>query len=179
MVKRAILPLLGVFFMASLLATGCAPMSSDQSEAFDAMVGVPAGTSEGSGDSSLEALRRGQAASEGPLKNAYFDFDRYNLRRDAREVLKANSEWLKANPSAKVQIEGHADERGTTEYNLALGQKRAQSCRDYLVSMGIAAERLTIISYGKEVPVCWEKTEECWQKNRRGRFVTMAVQPAL
>jgi len=109
------------------------------------------------------------------LKEIYFDFDRYDLRTDARAVLTANADWLRANPSARVQIEGHCDERGTTEYNLALGAKRAQSAKDYLVSLGVLAGRLSTISYGEELSVCTESSEACWQKNRRDRFV---IQPS-
>jgi peptidoglycan-associated lipoprotein len=109
----------------------------------------------------------------------YFDFDRYDLRADARATLKTNGEWLKANPAAQVQIEGHCDERGTTEYNIALGAKRAQAVKDYLVTLGVAADRLSTISYGEEVPVCREQTEDCWQKNRRARFVVQPARPAV
>jgi peptidoglycan-associated lipoprotein len=129
----------------------------------------------------VEALRRGERATtpaSSPLKEVYFDFDRYDLRADARETLKQNADWLKANASARVEIEGHCDERGTNEYNLALGAKRAQAAKDYLVSLGIAANRLSTISYGEEVPVCRDKTEECWQRNRRARFVILPTRPA-
>ena len=128
--------------------------------------------------SSLDALQRGESTAtpaSSPLKDVYFDFDRHNLRADSREILKTNSAWLKANPGAQVQIEGHCDERGTTEYNLALGSRRAESVKDYLVTLGTSADRLSSISYGEEVPVCREQSEECWQQNRRVRFV---VQPA-
>lgn len=131
--------------------------------------------------SSLEALRRGEAPAtpaSSPMKEVYFDFDRYDLRADARTTLKANGEWLKANPAIRVQIEGHADERGTNEYNLALGANRAQSSKDYLLSLGISEGRLTTMSYGEEVPVCKERSEGCWQKNRRARFVIIPAQPA-
>jgi peptidoglycan-associated lipoprotein len=130
--------------------------------------------------SSLDALQRGESTAtpaSSPLKDVYFDFDRYDLRADSREILKANSAWLKANPSAQVQIEGHCDERGTTEYNLALGSRRAESVKDYLVTLGTSADRLSSISYGEEVPVCREQTEECWQKNRRVRFVVQPARP--
>jgi peptidoglycan-associated lipoprotein len=130
--------------------------------------------------SSLDALKRGDSTAtpaSGPLKEVYFDFDRYDLRADAREILKSNWDWLKANPSAQVQIEGHCDERGTTEYNLALGSKRAQSVKDYLVTLGTTADRLSTTSYGEELPVCREQTEECWQKNRRAKFVIQPVRP--
>ena len=112
------------------------------------------------------------------MKDIYFDFDRYDLSTDARETLKANGNWLKANPSAVVQMEGHCDERGTTEYNLALGAKRAQVAKDYLVTLGVPAERLSTISYGKELPVCADHNEECWQKNRRDRFIIQPTRPA-
>ncbi len=128
--------------------------------------------------SSLESFQQGQSTAtptDSPLREIYFDFDRYDLSADARAILKANTDWLKANPSTRVKIEGHADERGTNEYNLALGAKRAQSAKDYLVTLGMPAERLSTISYGEELPVCKEHTEACWQKNRRDRFV---VQPA-
>ena len=130
--------------------------------------------------SSLDALQSGESTAtpaSSPLKDVYFDFDSYALRADARETLKANSAWLKANPAAQVQLEGHCDERGTTEYNLALGAKRAQSVKDYLVTLGTAADRLTTISYGEEVSVCREETDECWQKNRRTRFVVQPTPP--
>jgi len=130
--------------------------------------------------SSLDALQRGESTAtpaSSPLKDVYFDFDRYDLRADSREILKANSAWLKANPSAQVQIEGHCDERGTTEYNVALGSRRAESVKDYLVTLGTSTDRLSTISYGEEVPVCREHTEECWQKNRRVRFVVQPARP--
>jgi peptidoglycan-associated lipoprotein len=121
--------------------------------------------------SSLEAAREGKAPAAGPLAEIYFDFDRYELRADARTTLKKNADWLKANPSARVEVEGHADERGTNEYNLALGAKRAQAASDYLSTLGVAKGRLSTKSYGEELPVCKEKNEGCWQRNRRDRFV--------
>ena len=124
--------------------------------------------------SSLSQLQRGQGvgtAAASPLKDIYFDFDRADLRPDARETLKANADWLKNNSAATVQIEGHCDERGTSEYNLALGAKRAQSAKDYLVTLGVPERRISTISYGEEIPVCTEHNEECWQKNRHDRFV--------
>jgi peptidoglycan-associated lipoprotein len=124
--------------------------------------------------SSLDALRRGEAANsdrDSAMKDVYFDFDQYNLDNDDRVTLRADADWLKKNPSVRVQIEGHCDERGTSEYNLALGAKRAQAARDYLVSLGVADNRLSTISYGEEIPVCHDATESCWQNNRRDRFV--------
>jgi peptidoglycan-associated lipoprotein len=108
----------------------------------------------------------------------FFDYDRYDLRADARDTLKANADWLKKNPSARIEIEGHCDERGTSEYNLALGAKRAQSAKDYLATLGIAAGRLSTISYGEEIPTCKEQSESCWRQNRRARFVVIPSRPA-
>src|ERR671919_3039883 len=128
--------------------------------------------------SSLEALQRGETPASSPLKEVHFGFDRYDLGTDARETLKANAAWLKSNPSARIEIEGHCDERGTNEYNLALGAKRAQAAKDYLVTLGITSERLSTISYGEEIPVCREQTDSCWQQNRRARFVVIPGRPA-
>jgi peptidoglycan-associated lipoprotein len=111
------------------------------------------------------------------LKDVHFAFDRSDLDPAARETLKANADWLRANPSARVQIEGHCDERGTNEYNLALGARRAAASKDYVVSLGVSVDRLSTASYGEEIPVCKESTEECWAKNRRGRFVIMQGAP--
>jgi peptidoglycan-associated lipoprotein len=108
-----------------------------------------------------------------PLKDVYFDFDRYDLNADARTILRGNADWLKSNPRARVEIEGHCDERGTGEYNLALGAKRAQAVREYLTSLGIDGARLSTISYGEEIPICKEQSEECWRQNRRARFVIL------
>ena len=105
------------------------------------------------------------------LQDIYFDFDKYDIRPGDTKVLEANASWLKSNPNHLVLIEGHADERGTNEYNLALGERRAKSTMNYLVSQGVQANRITIISYGEERPSCSEKTEACWAKNRRAHFL--------
>ncbi len=110
----------------------------------------------------------------GYLQDAYFDYDQSDLREDARTALSANAEWLKKFSSIQVLIEGHCDERGTSAYNLALGDRRANAARDYLDSLGIAATRARTVSYGKERPVCTESTEDCWQRNRRAHFVITA-----
>jgi peptidoglycan-associated lipoprotein len=127
--------------------------------------------------SSLDALRRGESPAGGPLKDVSFDFDSAALSEPARATLRTNADWLKANAGARVQIEGHCDERGTAEYNMALGAKRAQAAMDYLATLGIAATRLSTISYGEEIPMCKEKTEECWARNRRARFVVSETKP--
>lgn len=126
------------------------------------------------GASSLKQLQEGKSAvtpASSPLKDVFYEFDRYDLNADARATLRANADWLRNNPSARVEIEGHCDERGTNEYNLALGAKRAQAAREFLTSLGISGDRLSTISYGEEIPVCREHEEECWKQNRRARFV--------
>jgi len=105
------------------------------------------------------------------LNNIYFDFDRYNIRPGDAEILKKNLDWFKANSMTKVRIEGNCDERGTVEYNLALGQKRADAAKNYLTGLGVDAKMLDTISYGKERPVCTDHNEGCWAQNRRDAFV--------
>ncbi len=124
---------------------------------------------------SLERFKAGErpAADGGPLRDVHFAFDSYELDEEARTVLRENAEWLQENPREKVEIEGHCDERGTVEYNLALGAKRARAVKDYLVSLGIAADRMTTISYGEELPLCTEHNEDCWARNRRAHFVVL------
>ncbi len=131
-----------------------------------------------SSGSSLEAYQQGKTPQSGPLKEIHFDFDKYDLTPSARATLQSHAAWLKANPSVSVEIEGHCDERGTTEYNLALGAKRARAAMEYLISLGISPTRLKTTSYGEELPVCREATENCYQKNRRDRFVETRVRPA-
>jgi len=111
-------------------------------------------------------------APNAALKDIYFDFDKSNIRPGDARILDASAAYLKQNTDQLVLIEGHCDERGTIEYNLALGERRAKSAMSYLVSQGIDASRFTLISYGKERPVCTEKTEACWAKNRFDRFLT-------
>jgi peptidoglycan-associated lipoprotein len=108
---------------------------------------------------------------QGDLQPVFFDFDSEALTGSARATLDANAKLLRDNPTAQITIEGHCDERGTVEYNLALGERRAQSARDYLVNAGIDASRIQLISYGKERPFDPGHTEEAWDKNRRAHFV--------
>ena len=173
----------GMMFFAFLALTGCPPPATTKPEApapapQASAAQKPAAAAPAPASSSLEAARRGEAPAPSPLKDIYFDFDKYDLRAEAREALKANAGWLKGNASARVEIEGHCDERGTNEYNLALGAKRAQAAKDYLVTLGISQERLSTISYGEELPVCKEHNEECWQKNRRAHSVIVSARPA-
>jgi len=105
------------------------------------------------------------------VRDAYFDLDKADLRPDAREALTKTAAFLRNYPSIKVTIEGHCDERGSTEYNLALGVRRADAVKQYITSQGISADRISTVSFGKEKPFCMESNEECWQQNRRGHFV--------
>jgi peptidoglycan-associated lipoprotein len=105
------------------------------------------------------------------VKTIYFDFDKSVVRPGDAKILDANAAWLKQNANQLLLIEGHCDERGTNEYNLALGDRRAKAAMNYLVAQGISADRMTIVSYGEERPVCTEHTEACWAKNRRDQFL--------
>jgi len=127
------------------------------------------------GGGSLDKYQKGLApGEEGPLKDVHFAFDSVELDEPARSTLRDNGNWLKDHSQAKVEVEGHCDERGTVEYNLALGAKRARAAKDYLVALGVPTERLTTISYGEELPLCHEHDESCWQKNRRVHFVVLS-----
>jgi peptidoglycan-associated lipoprotein len=110
----------------------------------------------------------------GYLNPVLFDLDKADIRPDAKDVLGANAEFLRKYPTIKVTVEGHCDERGTREYNMALAQRRASAAKEYLISLGIDASRLTLVSYGKERPFCTEHDETCWQKNRRAQFTVTA-----
>jgi len=105
------------------------------------------------------------------VQDAFFDLDKSDLRDDARAALTKDAEFLRSYPQVHVSIEGHCDERGSTEYNLGLGQRRAEAAKNFLISLGISADRMETTSWGKERPVCMEHNEECWQRNRRAHFV--------
>ena len=105
------------------------------------------------------------------LRDVYFDFDRSDIRDGDAKTLDASAGWLKTNAEHLVLIEGHCDERGTNEYNLSLGERRARAAQNYLIAQGVQASRITIISYGEERPVCTEHNEDCWSKNRRAHFL--------
>jgi peptidoglycan-associated lipoprotein len=158
-----------------LIAGGCARRASGPRPG-DLGAGTDAGVTEeglGAGESSLDLAREGRASGEGTvLRDVHFPFDSDELDDAARGVLEGNVAWLTDNEKARVELEGHCDSRGTVEYNLALGARRARAVQEYLVGQGVAAERLTTISYGKELPVCREETEACWERNRRVHFVT-------
>jgi peptidoglycan-associated lipoprotein len=115
---------------------------------------------------SLEELN-----AERPLTDVYFDLDGAALRDDARAPLQKDADWMRRWQSTKVTVEGHCDERGSSEYNLALGERRAAAVKDYLVSLGITGDRVLTVTKGEESPFCTESSESCWQQNRRGHFI--------
>jgi peptidoglycan-associated lipoprotein len=112
--------------------------------------------------------------AEKPLTDTFFDLDSTDLTAESRAAIQKDVDWMKRWSSTKVMVEGHADSRGTNEYNLALGERRADAVRDYMVSLGIPADRITIVSKGEEQPFCTEETEACWRQNRRGHFIVTA-----
>ena len=173
--KRLVRGAVLVLLTAAVLA-GCSSAKKKGAEDVAGGLGGPSEEGLASG-SSLDRARHGLAPgddSQGPLRDIHFDYDSYELDEPSRTVLRANGEWLKDNARAKVEIEGHCDERGTAEYNLALGAKRARAAKDYLVALGVAGDRLSTISYGEELPLCQDHTEDCWQRNRRGHFVVLS-----
>jgi peptidoglycan-associated lipoprotein len=126
------------------------------------------------GDSTPDGTSSGgaeQTEAVSSLQDIFFEFDQWVIAPESRKLLEADAQWLAAHPQAKIQIEGHADERGTEEYNLALGERRAKSVMNFLVNLGISPSRLSSISYGEEKPFCSDKAEICYEKNRRAHFV--------
>jgi peptidoglycan-associated lipoprotein len=115
-----------------------------------------------------------QLNAERPLDDVFFDLDQSSIRDDAKPRLQKDADWLKRWTSTQITVEGHCDSRGSSEYNLGLGSRRATAVKDYLASLGIPAGRMTVVSKGKESPVCSDENESCWQQNRRGHFVITA-----
>ncbi|MFQ5521232.1 MAG: peptidoglycan-associated lipoprotein Pal [Candidatus Methylomirabilia bacterium] len=109
------------------------------------------------------------------LEDIHFDYDRYSIRPSDARILEKNAKWMRANPDYLILVEGHADERGTNEYNLALGERRAKSAMNYLLAQGVSARRIVIVSYGEERPACMKRSKSCWSKNRRAHFAVKAL----
>jgi peptidoglycan-associated lipoprotein len=164
-----------------LLAVGCARRPATT----QASAPVPSGAVVGARAGGEQAPRKAAAPSGAvtvrpaprefvgipELEDVHFDFDKYDIRPDDASILDTNAAWLRANGNQLILIEGHCDERGTNEYNLALGERRAKAALNYLTSRGVRASRMTIISYGEERPLCTEHGEACWSKNRRAHFL--------
>jgi len=127
----------------------------------------------------LEENQHGQIGDDhdhGPLSDIHFGYNDYTVQPQDSSILRTNATWLQDHPNYNVQVEGNCDERGSEEYNIALGAKRAQSAKDYLTTLGISPGRISTISYGKELPKCQEHEESCWQQNRRDHFVVSGGQ---
>jgi len=182
--KSLWLTVIAVLAAVSLLTLGACstkkketlPATGDKTEAGTS--GGADGSSGSGGAGGVSAEERAQQGQrdagyteESQLKDVNFDYDKSDIRSDAREILKKNAEWMKANSKSKVQIEGHCDERGSNEYNLALGERRANAVKKYISSLGVEADRLYTISYGEELPIDPGHNEEAWSKNRRAHFL--------
>ncbi len=161
---RTLLSLLAV----ALVSVGCASKKPNNSQ--DSLSADNAGNQ----GLTLELKGSSDEGSAGGLQTVYFGFDSSSLDSSTQDSLRANAEFLKTNASVDVQVEGHCDERGGIQYNLALGERRAKAVRDYLVAQGVASRRVTIISYGKEKPSAFGHEEGAWSKNRRANFVVTA-----
>jgi peptidoglycan-associated lipoprotein len=167
-----------LFLFAIVAALGCRhrvtntppaaapPAAAAAAEAAPQPVEAPAADFK-SNAPAAEASPRSEAAG---LHDAFFDYDRSALREDAREALTRSAEWLRSHPQVAVVLEGHCDERGTEQYNLALGEHRAQTAREYLLSLGVDPSRISIVSYGEERPFDGGHDEDAWSKNRRAHF---------
>lgn len=185
--KRFLIGSLVILF-GIFLITGCAKQQIAQTPEQQGQAGAKAAETQKSAskDLSKEAItgqdlgKTQMAASQysakeliSRLSDIHFDFDKYDVRDDAKPTLKELSGILSKNTKAKVVAEGHCDERGTVEYNLALGEKRASAVKSYLISLGIPSSRVDTVSYGKEKPLCSDSSETCWAKNRRAHFVLL------
>ena len=156
--------------MVGLLAVGCAsnkPKNSQDDAAANGADGANNGLS-------LELNGDSDNAKAGGLKTVFFGFDSSNLEGDTKSAVQANADFLKANANVDVQVEGHCDERGGRQYNLALGERRAKAVRDYLVALGVESKRISTVSYGNERPKAEGNDESAWSQNRRANFVVTA-----
>ncbi len=183
--KNNLLRLLLIVTASAFLATGCASTPAPKPVPVEpepvSVTPIPdepaiqPGGEYGFGDQPIEDVQAGDARNiyaDAPaeMQRIYFEYDQFTLSAEARDTLASNAAYLMANPSAEVRIEGHCDERGSDEYNLALGERRAAATKAYLNSIGIDASRVSIISYGEEMPLDPERTESAWAKNRRAEF---------
>lgn len=159
--KKFALPLL---IAVSLVLASCGSQSKKSGDASEEAIAA-------SDDMSFELNSTSDQGGAGGLQTVYFPFNSSNLTASTRDALESNAQILKDNESVEIQVEGHCDERGGVQFNLALGEKRAKAVKNYLVSMGVASRRITVISYGKERPLMQSHDDESWAQNRRGNFV--------
>ncbi len=163
--------------LGTVSASGSRTVSPEESVTYKLVAKGPGGTQEA--DARVTVTTPPPPVASGPtdaelfaqnVKDLYFDYDKYDVKSDEQAILKADAQFLAAHPNYKLTISGHCDERGSEDYNLALGSNRANSVRDQLVSLGVSADRIKTISYGKEKPFCSDDNEQCWQSNRRAHF---------
>jgi peptidoglycan-associated lipoprotein len=159
---------------------GSTPVTPDQSTTYTITATGSGGSTTASAHVDVAAAAAAAAPTATPnlsdlfaqnIKDAFFDYDKSELRQEARDALTKDAEFLRSYPQARISIEGHCDERGSTEYNLGLGQRRAEAAKNFLISLGITADRMTTVSWGKEHPFCTEHDEACWSQNRRAHLV--------
>ncbi len=181
--NRKMIRTITVFFCVALFAAGCAkkelvkseepvapPAAVEKAPAVTPPVEKPAPEAPAVKEETIQETTK-QAAPAVTMETIHFDFDSYVLSAEARDILKKNAEWMSANPTAKVQVQGNCDERGSAEYNLALGENRAKAAAKYLETLGVGKDKLSTISFGKEKPVDSGHDEAAWGKNRRDDFV--------
>jgi peptidoglycan-associated lipoprotein len=165
--------------VGNVTAEGSTRVTPSDSTTYTITATGPGGTADATARVSISAPPPAPAASREPsmqelfekgVKDAFFDYDKADIRTDARDALSQTAQFLRSYSQVKVVLEGHCDERGSTEYNLALGDRRAAAAKQFLVSLGISADRVETVSYGKEKPFCTASTDDCWQQNRRGHF---------
>lgn len=162
---------LALLFSLSIALVGCGSQQKKTNAAGSDSVVSDSGNNQGLG---LEVNGDSDSNKAGGLKTVYFDFNSSSLRDDTRATLESNAAFLKSNPNVKVQIEGHCDERGGVQYNLALGERRAKAVREFMSSLGVDGKRMSTISFGKERPVAFGHDEEAWSKNRRANYVVIS-----
>jgi peptidoglycan-associated lipoprotein len=160
--------LVGLVALGFVVGTGCSSKTKGVGGE-----GNPVGSESNLGSQgSLEQFKNtGTLSGSGPLTDIHFGYNTYNIEPQDGSILKQNASWLQSNPRTRVQVEGHCDERGSEEYKIALGAKRAQAAKDYLETLGVEGGRISTISYGKELPLCTDHDESCWEQNRRDHFV--------
>jgi len=174
-----------IIAVSFMLVTGCqqraatrpeetsAPSAKEQPESTQ-QKGPEKITEQKPGTVTSEDMPAGYAeGKEGMFEDVLFDFDKYDVKESYKTEMQSVAAWMTKNSSATLSIEGHCDDRGTNEYNLALGDRRAKAVKDFLISLGVPSSRIETISYGEEKQICTEQTEECWAKNRRAHFVIL------
>jgi peptidoglycan-associated lipoprotein len=169
-----------IFAIMVLVGSGCS--SKKNTGAGEGQLGPANGNglngSNVNGSGSLSQYQKGElgSGSGGPLTDIHFGYNDYAIQPQDNSILRANADWLTQHPETHVQVEGHCDDRGSEEYNIALGAKRAQAAKDYLTTLGVSSDRISTISYGKELPLCTDETDECWAQNRRDHFAVSQAQ---